>query len=122
MLMEITRSTSPMATHPAWRGKESTGISELALCTVASPIAARRRAERISPPSIDDSSRSRGRSSVIGWLPVIDPEILGIEGLRDRCGHLGPAAAVLGEDGHHQLRIVRRREGGEPGMVAVFER
>src|SRR5258706_10437350 len=96
-------------------------MTALALCTVTRPMAASSRTESISPPSMDDSSRNRGRSSWSGWLPVIDPEILCIDSLCDRRRHPGPAAAVLGEDRDYQLGVVGRSERGEPRVVAVFE-
>src|SRR5947199_3295606 len=85
-------------------------------------MAASSRTESMSPPSMEERSRSRGWSSWSGWLPVIDPEILCIKGLYDRRRHPGPAAAVLDEDLDYQLGLVGWGEGGEPGVVAVLER
>ena len=73
-------------------------------------------------PAVDRGEQPQPRPLLGDWVAsVIDPEILCIERLCDRRRHLGAAAAVLGEDGHHQLRVVGRGEGGEPGVVAVFE-
>src|ERR1700741_1435676 len=66
-------------------------------------------------------------------------ESLGIVEIEARAGHLvaetrfvhqlrqrsrigTTRAAVLDEDHHHDLRILTRREGSEPGVIAILER
>ena len=73
-------------------------------------------------PAVDRGEQPQPRPLLWDWVTSrYRSRILCIERLCDRCGHPGTAAAVLGEDGHHQLRVVGRGEGGEPGVVAVFE-
>src|SRR6185369_4722019 len=115
--MARSRRPTPSPTQTSCRGRKSVTISELALCTVASPTAAKRRAASTSPPSIEESTRKRGFSSEnVGRIDV-GREILFIEGLRQGHGAVR-SPAVLGEDDEHDTGIGERRERGEPAVVS----
>src|SRR5262245_30214249 len=122
----MRNTTRPAITQASWRQTYSTGISALALCTVAAPtidsISAtssrlQRTLARRPMPAVAASSGRRSN-------PEIGPllEELLIDPFRHRRRRPRAGAAVLDEDRHHELRVVDRREAHEPGVVALLER
>ena len=84
-------------------------------------MAASSSAESISPPSIEESSRSRGRLLMERVTPVIDPEIPCIDGLAMGAATREPPPPCSTKTATTRRGFSGRREGGEPGVVAVLE-
>src|SRR5512132_618813 len=124
----ISSASSPTANQPSCRS--TTPPPARPMCRLASVVALRTTSPVIAPSSGQSTFCSSRRS--IPPRTLTPPSSLDFEGrdlleedrVEDLAGdgrrHRAAMAATLDEHDHHDLRVLRRRERREPGVVLTL--